>query len=70
MKKMLSKAVGVTALCAAVIATSALAQSYPSKPIRMLIPIPAGSLTDVVGRAVAQGKVAAELTRIAQLKYD
>ncbi len=32
-----------------------LAQSYPGKPIRMIVPIGAGSLTDIVGRAVAQG---------------
>ncbi len=30
-----------------------LGQAYPSKPIRMIMPIPAGSLTDVVGRALA-----------------
>ena len=36
------------------VATSAaLAQAYPVKPIKMIMPIPAGSLTDVVGRAVA-----------------
>ena len=32
-----------------------LAQSYPVKPIKMIVPIGAGSLTDIVGRAVAQG---------------
>ena len=30
------------------------AQAYPSKPIRMLIPLPAASLTDLVGRAISQ----------------
>ncbi|MFM9969475.1 MAG: Bug family tripartite tricarboxylate transporter substrate binding protein [Burkholderiales bacterium] len=40
-------------------ATSLFAQSYPVKPIRMVIPIPAGSLTDVMGRAVGQGVAAA-----------
>jgi len=39
--------------------TAAWAQAYPAKPIKMVIPIPAGSLTDVVGRAVAQGVSAA-----------
>jgi tripartite-type tricarboxylate transporter receptor subunit TctC len=32
----------------------ALAQSYPSKPIRMIVPIPAGSLLDILGRGIAQ----------------
>ena len=37
------------------LAAPAQAQSYPSKPIKMIVPIGAGSLTDIVGRAVAQG---------------
>ena len=37
----------------AVASSAALAQAYPVKPIKMIMPIPAGSLTDVVGRAVA-----------------
>ncbi len=32
----------------------ALAQVYPSKPIKFVVPFPAGSATDVVGRIVAQ----------------
>lgn len=40
--------------CSAVASTSVFAQAYPSKPIRMIVPIAAGSLTDVVGRAIAQ----------------
>ena len=40
-------------LCAAAAASTAIAQAYPVKPIKMIMPIPAGSLTDVVGRAVA-----------------
>lgn len=35
-------------------APSASAQSYPSKPIRMIVPFPAGGTTDVVARLVAQ----------------
>jgi tripartite-type tricarboxylate transporter receptor subunit TctC len=33
---------------------SALAQSYPNKPIRLILPFPAGAPSDMVGRAVAQ----------------
>lgn len=33
--------------------SSALAQSWPAKPIRMVIPFPPGGSTDVAGRAVA-----------------
>lgn len=37
------------------LATSAAAQSdYPNRPIRMIIPFPAGGSNDIVGRAIAQ----------------
>src|SRR5262245_33174680 len=39
------------ALCAAV--GSVHAQAYPSKPIRVVIPFPAGGSSDIVGRAIA-----------------
>ncbi len=32
----------------------ALAQSYPSKPIKAIVPFAAGSATDQIGRAFAQ----------------
>jgi tripartite-type tricarboxylate transporter receptor subunit TctC len=39
----------------ALVATSVWAQgTYPNKPIRMVIPFPAGGSTDVIGRSVAQ----------------
>lgn len=39
---------------------AALAQSYPSKPIRLLLPYPAGGPSDILGRAVGQ-KLAEQL---------
>ena len=32
----------------------AAAQAYPNKPIRFVVPFPAGSATDSVGRILAQ----------------
>ncbi len=39
---------------ATALATPASAQAYPSKPLKFVVPFPAGSATDVVGRIVAQ----------------
>ena len=44
-------------LCAAALAAfaaGAAAQGYPSKPIKLIVPFPAGSTPDIVGRALAQ----------------
>ncbi len=40
----------LAAMVAACVATSAHAQGYPSKPINLIVPFPAGSTTDLVGR--------------------
>src|SRR5258707_12217849 len=40
-------------LASALYTTDALAQAYPSKPVRMIIPFPPGGSNDVVGRMIA-----------------
>ncbi len=42
------------AALAAVTMTSAFAQSYPTKPVRVIIPFPPGGTLDALGRALAQ----------------
>jgi tripartite-type tricarboxylate transporter receptor subunit TctC len=42
---------GVTALA---IAAGASAQSYPTKPVRFIVPFPAGGATDILSRSVAK----------------
>jgi tripartite-type tricarboxylate transporter receptor subunit TctC len=45
----------LTLLAATVIATGASAQAnWPTKPIRMIVPFTAGSVTDIIGRTVAE----------------
>jgi tripartite-type tricarboxylate transporter receptor subunit TctC len=39
---------------AALLPASLLAQAYPVKPIRMILPFPPGGPTDITGRAIAQ----------------
>lgn len=38
-----------------VVAASALAQTYPERPVRLIVPFPAGGSNDIVGRVVATG---------------
>jgi tripartite-type tricarboxylate transporter receptor subunit TctC len=45
----------IAALGAALLVSgSAFAQQYPSKPVKILIPFPAGGVTDIAGRLIAQ----------------
>ena len=44
----------VATLFAAVFATGAQARAWPSKPVRLVVPFPAGSATDQVARAIGQ----------------
>ncbi|MBV9348010.1 MAG: tripartite tricarboxylate transporter substrate binding protein [Pseudolabrys sp.] len=52
MRRILSGVVASLALCALTVAVQA--QSFPSKPITLIVPFPAGSTTDLVGRIMAQ----------------
>jgi tripartite-type tricarboxylate transporter receptor subunit TctC len=50
---LLSRALATAAIISA--ATGAMAQSYPTKPITLIVPWPAGGSTDVAMRAIADG---------------
>ena len=49
------KAVAAAMLMLAVLSTTAIAQQYPTKPIRLLIPSPPGGGTDTLGRLFKEG---------------
>ena len=47
-------AAAAVALSCAVFSTGVLAQAYPAKPVRMILPFPAGAPSDLVGRFIGQ----------------
>ena len=44
----------VFAGCAVAMCNMSAAQTYPSKPVRLVVPFPAGGPTDIVGRTIGQ----------------
>src|SRR5437764_1514378 len=44
----------VLAVFLAMFATAAPAQNYPSGPVKLIVPIPAGGVTDVMARVIGQ----------------
>jgi hypothetical protein len=52
-RKFLHLAAGAAALPA--VSRIARAQAYPTRPITMIVPFPAGGPTDTIGRIVAEG---------------
>ncbi len=54
--RLLLRSAGVTLVAVIMLlATPALAQNYPTRPIKFIVPFPAGGSSDLIGRVVAHG---------------
>jgi tripartite-type tricarboxylate transporter receptor subunit TctC len=60
LKKIASAAWALVAATSVVGVAAAQSASYPSRPIRLIVPFPAGGSSDILGRAIAE-KLGAEL---------
>ncbi len=54
MIKLTKSAVSAAGLAVAVVSTCAIAQTYPSKPVRLVVPFVAGGPTDIQGRMLGE----------------
>jgi tripartite-type tricarboxylate transporter receptor subunit TctC len=45
---------GLSCLVTLAVSSTAFAQQYPDKPVKIIIPFPAGGVTDIAGRLIAQ----------------
>src|SRR5437016_1658510 len=53
-KNMLRLIRAAACLVLAMVATAASAQTYPRRPVELIVPIPAGGITDVMARVIGQ----------------
>ncbi|MBU3648209.1 MAG: tripartite tricarboxylate transporter substrate binding protein, partial [Limnohabitans sp.] len=53
-RPLIRAALSVAVACTGLTALNAMAQSYPTKPITMVVPFPPGGVADTVGRPVAE----------------
>ncbi len=52
-RRLLGTILAAASLALAMMPGTALAQAFPAKPVRLIVPYPAGGLTDVLSRAIA-----------------
>ena len=46
--------IGISCLAALAVVSPAFAQQYPDKPVKIVVPFPAGGVTDIAGRLIAR----------------